>query len=74
MTALALCLPGLGVLKGAATTDIDVLAGLDEHVTGGHDIYHRRISRIRVGEPDSDGDVVRRLAVDDGEKPVHTQH
>lgn len=70
---LALALPVLDVLDVAATTEVDVLAGADEHVWGGYDIRNRRVLGVLARDPDCDGDVVGRVAEGDGESAVETE-
>lgn len=70
---LALALPVLNVFDVAATTEIDVLAGADEHVWGGDYIGNRVFLWIVARDPDRDGDVVGSLAEGDGEGAVKTE-
>ena len=70
---LALALPILNIFYVASATEVDVLAGADEHVRGGDYVGNRVLLWIVAGDPDRDGDVVGGLAEGDGESAMETE-
>jgi hypothetical protein len=70
---LAFALPLLDVVDVDSTADIDVFAGLYEHVGGGNDIDDGGLGRILAHDPECDGDVVRGVAECDWEESVETE-
>jgi hypothetical protein len=63
----------LDVVDIAPSADIDVLSGLDKHVISRDYIRDRRLAGILAGDPDRDGNVVRGLAIGDGEEAVDAE-
>lgn len=63
----------LNVLYMASSTVFNVLSGLDEHVSGGHDIGDGRHPRMLSRDPNRYWDVVRGLPKGYGKQSVHTE-
>jgi len=68
---LALSGPVLGVLDVTSAADIDVLAGLDEHVGCGDNVRYRGLAGVLSRDPEGDRDVVRGIAICDGKQAVY---
>lgn len=72
-TYLVLLGPIRNIVYLAATTDVDVFAGPDEHVIGGDDVDDRWLARVVPSYPERDRDVVRGATVGYGQQAVETE-